>query len=89
MPVPFLLITAPAKVNLYLGVHTQKGERGYHQVDSVMTTIDLADTLAITRTRSLWYARSPRLIFHGGEHGLSCCGWLWARHLAASPILPF
>lgn len=43
----FILVTAPAKINLYLGVHAQKDERGYHRVDSVMSTIDLTDTLAI------------------------------------------
>lgn len=63
MPVPFLLITAPAKVNLYLGVHTQKGERGYHQVDSVMTTIDLADTLAITPHEELVVRTVPEADF--------------------------
>ena len=63
MPAPFLLITAPAKVNLYLGVHTQKGERGYHQVDSVMTTIDLADTLAITPHEELVVRTVPEADF--------------------------
>lgn len=43
----FLLISAPAKINLYLGVHDQKDERGYHRVDSVMTAIDLSDVIAI------------------------------------------
>ena len=44
---PFVMITAPAKINLYLGVHPERDERGYHKVDSVMTCIDLADTVAI------------------------------------------
>ena len=43
----FLLISAPAKVNLYLGVHDEKDARGYHRVDSVMTTIDLSDVVAV------------------------------------------
>lgn len=43
----FILISAPAKINLYLGVQTQKDERGYHKVDSVMSCIDLADVLAV------------------------------------------
>lgn len=38
-------VSAPAKINLYLGVHSLKDERGYHRVDSVMATLDLADTL--------------------------------------------
>lgn len=44
---PFVMITAPAKINLYLGVHPERDERGYHRVDSVMTCIDLTDTVAI------------------------------------------
>ncbi len=38
-----LLTLAPAKINLYLGVRTQKDERGYHRVDSVMAALDLCD----------------------------------------------
>lgn len=47
MPGRFILVSAPAKINLYLGVHQEKDERGYHRVDSVMTAIDLADVVAI------------------------------------------
>lgn len=47
MPSKFLLITAPAKINLYLGVRPGCGRDGYHLVDTVMTTIDLVDTIAI------------------------------------------
>lgn len=47
MPSKFLLITAPAKINLYLGVRPGCGRDGYHLVDTVMTTIDLVDTVAI------------------------------------------
>ena len=39
-------ILAPAKVNLHLGVHAQKDERGYHRVDSVMIALDLADVVS-------------------------------------------
>lgn len=63
MPAPFLLITAPAKINLYLGVHTDKDERGYHRVDSVMTTIDLADTLAIAPHEELMVRTVPEADF--------------------------
>ncbi len=40
-----IAVSAPAKINLYLGVHTLKDERGYHRVDSVMAALDLVDTL--------------------------------------------
>ena len=31
-----LTLSAPAKINLYLGVHTERDDRGYHRVDSLM-----------------------------------------------------
>ena len=30
-----LTLSAPAKINLYLGVHTERDDRGYHKVDSL------------------------------------------------------
>lgn len=52
-PGKFILVSAPAKINLYLGVHPEKDERGYHRVDSVMTTIDLSDVVAIAPAEEL------------------------------------
>lgn len=52
-PGKFILVSAPAKINLYLGVHSEKDERGYHRVDSVMTTIDLSDVVAIAPAEEL------------------------------------
>ena len=59
----FILVTAPAKVNLYLGVHTDRDERGYHLVDTVMTTLDLADTLAIAPSDRLMVKTVPSADF--------------------------
>ncbi|GIN99185.1 4-diphosphocytidyl-2-C-methyl-D-erythritol kinase [Siminovitchia terrae] len=42
-----LLVKAPAKINLSLDV-LGKREDGYHEVEMVMTTIDLADRLELT-----------------------------------------
>ncbi len=36
-------IAAPAKVNLHLGVHPGRDERGYHRVDSLMAAVDVCD----------------------------------------------
>lgn len=63
MPSKFILVTAPAKVNLYLGVHPGAGEDGYHRVDTVMTTIDLADTLAIAPADELLVRTVPEADF--------------------------
>lgn len=59
----FILVTAPAKVNLYLGVHADKDERGYHRVDTVMTTLDLTDTLAIAPFDQLMVRTVPEADF--------------------------
>ena len=63
MPGKFILITAPAKINLYLGVYPEHDEEGYHRVDSVMTTIDLADTVAIAPAERLSVHTVPEADF--------------------------
>ena len=60
---PFVMITAPAKINLYLGVHPERDERGYHKVDSVMTCIDLAD--AASYHYNLFSFKCSFYKFHG------------------------
>lgn len=42
-----LIVNAPAKLNLYLGIHPEKNERGYHRVDTIMTALELSDTVEI------------------------------------------
>lgn len=64
----FLLVTAPAKINLYLGVHNETDERGYHRVDSVMTTLDLADVLAIAPAEELAVRTVPESDFPQEEN---------------------
>lgn len=44
---------APAKINLYLGVHEGRDARGYHKVDSVMAAIDFWDTVTVAPAREL------------------------------------
>lgn len=39
---------APAKVNLHLGVHPGRDERGYHRVDSLMCALDLQDEVQVS-----------------------------------------
>lgn len=41
------VVTTPCKVNLYLGVHAEKDERGYHRVDSVMAPVGLCDVVTV------------------------------------------
>ena len=53
------IILAPAKVNLHLGVHAQKDERGYHRVDSVMIALDLADVVSVHDANGLSVTFEP------------------------------
>ena len=54
-----IVVSAPSKINLYLGIHTEKDERGYHHVDSVMAALDLADTLHIEPANKLVVLTEP------------------------------
>lgn len=54
-----LKVTAPAKVNLHLGVHPVADERGYHRVDSVMCAVDLHDELIISPSDRLSVEMEP------------------------------
>ncbi len=46
-------VLAPAKLNLHLGIHPGRDERGYHRADSVMIALQLADAVHIQRADSL------------------------------------
>lgn len=47
-----IVMTAPAKVNLYLGVGAKRPD-GYHEVETVLQTIALADTVTLRSSRGL------------------------------------
>ena len=54
-----LTLSAPAKINLYLGVHTERDARGYHKVDSLMAAVGLADTVTIALAQELTVQTVP------------------------------
>ena len=54
-----LTLSAPAKINLYLGVHTERDDRGYHKVDSLMAAVGLADTVTVTPAQELTVQTVP------------------------------
>lgn len=54
-----LTLSAPAKINLYLGVHTARDDRGYHKVDSLMAAVGLADTVTVTPAQALTVQTIP------------------------------
>ena len=53
-----LLVKAPAKINLSLDV-LYKRQDGYHEVEMIMTTIDLADRLELSLLSGIKYMFFP------------------------------
>ena len=54
-------IQIPCKVNLHLGIHTQKDQRGYHKVDSLMVPVALYDTVVVDDAPELTVTHEPLL----------------------------
>ena len=54
-----LTLSAPAKINLYLGVHTERDDRGYHRVDSLMAAVGLSDTVTVAPSQALTVQTVP------------------------------
>ena len=55
------IIQIPCKVNLHLGIHTQKDQRGYHKVDSLMVPVALYDTVVVDDAPELMVTHEPQL----------------------------
>ena len=54
-------IQIPCKVNLHLGIHAQKDQRGYHKVDSLMVPVVLYDTVVVDDAPELTVTHEPQL----------------------------
>lgn len=54
-------VQTPAKVNLFLGVHTELDERRYHRVDSVMAALSLCDEVVVQKADRLEVEMEPAL----------------------------
>ena len=55
------IIQIPCKVNLHLGIHTQKDQRGYHKVDSLMVPVAVYDTVVVDDAPELTVTHEPQL----------------------------
>lgn len=55
------IIQIPCKVNLHLGIHAQKDQRGYHKVDSLMVPVALYDTVVVDDAPELTVTHEPQL----------------------------
>lgn len=56
-----LSIDIPCKVNLHLGIHAGRDERGYHRADSVMAPVALFDTVRVSDAPALAVCHEPAL----------------------------
>ena len=87
-----LTIDAPAKVNLYLNVLGSRPD-GYHEIDTVMQTVDLTDTLELRRRPE----GGVTLSVSGRTHGVPSddgnlavkAGRVLLRHVGDAPASPF
>ena len=53
MAIKSIEILAPAKLNLHLGIHPGRDERGYHRADSVMIGVGLSDIVRVRTADAL------------------------------------
>lgn len=58
-----VVLSAPAKVNLYLGVHEGRDERDYHRVESLMVAHSIADEVRVEPAEQLEVRCVPEVDF--------------------------
>lgn len=81
------VVVTPCKVNLHLGVHAGRDERGYHRVDSVMVPVDLCDVVAVEDAPELDVRFSPRLEVPVERTGVWRAAVLLAEALGVDPLV--
>ena len=65
-----VVLTAPAKVNLHLGIYPGRDERGYHRADSLMAALELADIVRVREVDGVASAAS-REVSAGASAGVA------------------
>lgn len=56
-----MVVTTPCKINVHLGIHSQRDSRGYHRVDSLMMPVALYDTVEVEEASELSVRHEPAL----------------------------
>lgn len=79
------VVLTPCKVNLHLGVHGEKDERGYHLVDSVMVPVDLCDAVTVDDAPELSVHFSPALEVAAEKSGVWRAATLLSEALGVEP----
>lgn len=81
---PVTVVRTPCKINVHLGVHTEKDSRGYHRVDSVMVPVDVYDVVRVSDAPVLEVCFSPKIGTAPEHTGV----WRAAELLAAALARP-
>ena len=81
------IVTTPCKINLHLGVHQGRDERGYHRVDSVMVPVALFDTVSVERAPELAVSFSPELGIPAEKTGVWKAATMLADALGVHPLV--
>lgn len=81
------IVTTPCKINLHLGVHQGRDERGYHRVDSVMVPVALFDTVSVERAPELAVSFSPELGIPAEKTGVWKAATMLADALDVQPLV--
>ena len=80
-----VVVGTPCKVNLHLGVHAERDERGYHRVDSVMAPVGLFDLVSAQEAPQLSVTFSPGLEVPAEKTGVWRAAVLLAQALGREP----
>lgn len=78
-------VLAPCKVNLYLGVHHETDDRGYHRVDSLMVPVALFDDVVVEDAPELSVSFSPALSIPVERSGVWRAATMLAEALGEKP----
>ena len=82
-----MVFRTPCKINLHLGVHREKDERGYHRVDSVMAPVALFDVVRVEAAPVLGVSFSPELGVAPEKTGVWKAATLLAAALGVEPAV--
>lgn len=78
-------ILTPCKINLHLGIHTERDERGYHCVDSLMVPVALCDEVTVSENDHLEVYHTPALEVSHDKTTVWAAATLLAEELGREP----
>lgn len=80
-----MIVSTPCKINLHLGIHTERDARGYHRVDSVMVPVALMDEVEVVEAEGLSVCHTPALEVAHDKTTVWAAATLLAEELGREP----